>query len=336
MAGKRLLDAALVLNATRNIARQHIRIRREQLDVWSQTSSIAKAVQSQTERVTLTAQAAAAIVRRLNEQPPSPSEFVNKARRADADEGIPKREAVDHSNTDHTRREGLQQDHHYGRSEQNATQEPPPLGWREVTQERPLRTPTPDGSIPPVGAPVDVKEPPAVPPGLDSERVVVPPKKEPLEQQQLLGSTDLKPASASETTIPDPGLTQERPIPQREVVPEQDEVPEGVNTDVFHTPRVKRMLGNKGAESKLGIDLPLSGLKPAPVEKRPQVDGEDQETFTTRMATAEPVQEAQSQSVSANASPNPQTDESMHALAADMAQEQQQKVSQVRVSDLQN
>jgi aarF domain-containing kinase len=67
MAGRRLLDAAKLLHATRTVAKQHLALRSEQLDVYNKTSSLARAVKSQTDRVTLTAQAAIELAKRLNE-----------------------------------------------------------------------------------------------------------------------------------------------------------------------------------------------------------------------------------------------------------------------------
>lgn len=72
MAGRRLLDAAILFNATRSIARQHLHLRQQQLRVWNKTSAVAKAAQNQTDRVTLTLQAANALADRLN-QSSSPS-----------------------------------------------------------------------------------------------------------------------------------------------------------------------------------------------------------------------------------------------------------------------
>lgn len=70
MAGKRLLDAAKLFNAGRSIAKQHFGLRREQWEVYSQTSSLAKAVKSQTDKFTVTAGAAYELARRFNETGP--------------------------------------------------------------------------------------------------------------------------------------------------------------------------------------------------------------------------------------------------------------------------
>ena len=71
MASKRLLDAARLVNAGSHVAKQHLALRRDQWDVYSRTSSLAKAAKSQTDRVTVTAGAAWELARRLNETGPS-------------------------------------------------------------------------------------------------------------------------------------------------------------------------------------------------------------------------------------------------------------------------
>lgn len=67
MAGKRLLDVAALFNASRGVAQKHIALRNRQLELWNKTSSVAKAVKSQTDRVTETAKAASFLASRLNE-----------------------------------------------------------------------------------------------------------------------------------------------------------------------------------------------------------------------------------------------------------------------------
>lgn len=84
MAGKRLLDAAKLFNAGRSIAKQHFGLRKDQWEVYSQTYSLAKAVKSQTDKVTVTAGAAYELTRRLNETGSQwqqrPSEQANEQR----------------------------------------------------------------------------------------------------------------------------------------------------------------------------------------------------------------------------------------------------------------
>ena len=71
MAGKRLLDVTKLFTAGRSVAKQHVELRQKQWDVYSKTSSLAKAVKSQTDRVTVTAGAAFDLARRFSETGPS-------------------------------------------------------------------------------------------------------------------------------------------------------------------------------------------------------------------------------------------------------------------------
>lgn len=157
MSGKRLLDAIRLLNATRSVAKQHLLLRQRQYDVYSQTSTLAKAVKNQTDRVTLTVKAAAAIVKRMNEQAPSQysysESYPSPKQDSRTQEPIPRTESVPESHEAHPEaREGLQQDHHYKPSEANATADPPPTGELHVRQEEAATEPLPDGTIPPSGA----------------------------------------------------------------------------------------------------------------------------------------------------------------------------------------
>lgn len=70
MAGRRLLDAAALFNASRGIARKHVALRQEQFDRFTKTSSIAKAVKTEAARYTETAKAASFLASRLNEDKP--------------------------------------------------------------------------------------------------------------------------------------------------------------------------------------------------------------------------------------------------------------------------
>lgn len=71
MAGKRLIDAAKLFNAGGSVAKQHLSLRKQQWDLFTNTSSLAKAVKGQTDRVTVTARAAVELAKRFNEEAPS-------------------------------------------------------------------------------------------------------------------------------------------------------------------------------------------------------------------------------------------------------------------------
>ncbi|KAF1981027.1 ubiquinone biosynthesis protein-like protein coq-8 [Aulographum hederae CBS 113979] len=200
MASKRLLDAAKLFNASRSIAKQHWNIRSQQLDVYSKTSTLAKAAKNQTDRVTVTAQAAIALAQRLGEQAPSYSQYTN-ADGHDQSSHIPRTDTVVGEEHKKKKEEGLEQDHHYEPSQENATTEEPPAGDLHVKQEKPKRYPLRDGTIPPDNA----KPTPSLG-GQDTfnRRPVPEPEKSPLSESQQDGTDELEPAASEESTIPTP------------------------------------------------------------------------------------------------------------------------------------
>lgn len=66
MSGRRLLDAAALLKASRGVVAKHLTLRQQQLESYNKTSSVSKAVKSQTDRVTLTVKAASVLAERFN------------------------------------------------------------------------------------------------------------------------------------------------------------------------------------------------------------------------------------------------------------------------------
>lgn len=158
MSGQRLLDAARLFNASRCVAKQHIKLRSHQLDVFTKTSTLAKVAKDQTDRITLTAQAAIAIARKLNEQPPSypySTSYPSPQQKAPQHvPPIPRKESVPGSEERGgigfpMGEQGLNQDQHYTSSQDNATAQPPPEGELSIKQEKASQRPLPDGTIPP-------------------------------------------------------------------------------------------------------------------------------------------------------------------------------------------
>ncbi|KAF2157953.1 ABC1-domain-containing protein [Myriangium duriaei CBS 260.36] len=157
MSGKRLLDAARIYGALKSVARTHVAIRSQQIDAFSKTSTLAKAAKSQTDRVTVTAGAAYALARRLSETEPARS-YSSYATGSDPAHPVPRQ---DHGHSGHSTThdlEGIAQDHHYRRSEQNGVEDEPPTGELDVLQEKSKQYPLPDGTISPnhstIGQPI--------------------------------------------------------------------------------------------------------------------------------------------------------------------------------------
>jgi len=273
MAGRRLLDAALVFNATRGVARQHLQIRAKQVDIWSKSSSLFKALKNQTDRVTSTAQAANALFRRTQEEPYQ-SAYNTQAQQSTTEERVPRENSVENASKPNVVQEGLEQDHHYDRARDNTTLDPPPDGELSVNQKKPSRYPTPDGSIPPSGAPIDTTADPDLLSDSRERRPSVVPA-EPLAKGDR--NCALRTETSTDSIILDSkGRVEATRIPEHEVVPEQEEVFEGINTDVFYSPRVAKLLRGTTTKDMQRPDLEvagakqLDGVKPASTEKMGQ------------------------------------------------------------------
>jgi aarF domain-containing kinase len=222
MAGRRLVDAARLFSASKSVAHKHIALRSSQLDTFNQTSSLAKAVKNQTDRITVTAAAAIALSKRFSEEAPSyaraAAEQATGTRRQHED--IPRRDTVKEDAHVEAPKEGLEQDHHYDRSEQNSTVRPPPEAELEIAQEQAQRRPLPDGTIPSNGVTLEQEEK-----GRDtfSERPVHEVPKEPLvgdqRDQTHPGDEGIKPVTSEESTIPLPGKPKGNSSAAPETIP---------------------------------------------------------------------------------------------------------------------
>lgn len=437
MAGRRLLDAARLFSASSSIVKQHFAIRSQQWDVYTRTSTLARAVKDQTDRVTVTARAAYALARRVNEKPPSytsssTANYQTQARYEE--ESIPGQENVAVGERGKQGYEqGLNQDHHYKRSEENAAVEDPPNQDLKVRQEPAARNALPDGTIPPAGAKLEgasgsqtqdtfnrrpVSEPAQEPlversdlgvtqkkaarsplpdgtippkgarfdkdpaPGTGevySDRPVPETAADPLATNQEKTGDDLQPVESGESSIPTPRSSKDTmkmqrlsefqipsqsgseeksptagqdtfsdrpcasspdlsslprmkipkseadiqggdehvqdgqlnqdvyyssqrqprqpPIPATEAVLEQDEMAEGINTDVFHSPRVASLINSGGKEDRRkAYEMRMNAARKTPIDRSPLAQGMDQETFNVR-EDSETVSESTQSSV---------------------------------------
>jgi aarF domain-containing kinase len=324
MAGRRLVDAAKLFNASKSVAQKHIALRSSQLDAFNKTSTLAKAVKNQTDRITLTAAAAIELSKRFSEEAPTYARAAAEQATGTPKhhENIPRKETVERDVGGTGGKEGLEQDHHYDRSEQNTSVRPPPEAELDIKQEEAPRRPLPDGTIPSAGVTLEQEEK-----GQDtfSERPVAEPPKDPLAQekhdQTRQEDEGIKPVESDKSTIPLPGQPRGQSSAASEAIPshandlqrpqisskikelqqghdrdvfyarsveaqsapssrprtqipnhtatkqssdqhvddkqlnqdvfysvpepgQQSELPEGINTDVFHSPKVAKMLGS--------------------------------------------------------------------------------------------
>jgi aarF domain-containing kinase len=324
MAGRRLVDAAKLFNASKSVAHKHITLRSQQLDLFTQTSSLAKAVKNQTDRVTLTAAAAIALSRRFNQEAPSYAKAAAEHATGTQSTDIPRKETTQKTpgtGNAHVQ-EGLEQDHHYGRSGENTAARPPPEGELHVEQNQAQRRPLPDGTIPSGGLTLEQQEK-----GQDtfSQRPVSEAPKEPLD------SDGLQPVESTRSTIPLPGQpagasTSDAPV--------QDDVPEGINTDVFHSKRVARMLGrdrySRKEHMEAGGNPYLPKGNPYLPKGNPYIPQPSQTNNAQPIEQAHPTRPAQTIEESRSKS----TENEMHDLAAKLtkdAEAQAAAASEVRL-----
>ena len=195
MSGRRLLDAAALFKASRGVASKHLSLRSHQLDTYSRTSSLAKVVKSQADRVTLTVRAAAALNQRFNG--PDYSTQTQRPHGPKSEVQVPGERNVDGESKLGVK-QGLEQDHFYKRSEANTVAQPVPKRNLGVHQEEAKARPLPDGSIPPA-------ESDALRSTRDEDVFSRPqrtsPTKDPLPESR---PEELRPQSSVASTIPKP------------------------------------------------------------------------------------------------------------------------------------
>jgi aarF domain-containing kinase len=236
MSGKRILDAVALLKASRNIAAKHVDIRLSQADIYTKTSSLFKAVQSQ-------APAPFAVAAQSFSQSVS-----SAAKQTDAKEPIP-HEGAEPGSIASDAREGVKQDHFYKPSVRNSSLDPGPEQELEIDQQPAARRPLPDGTIPPTESPIGAETGDAQ---TFYKRPTAEDGQHPIEGDD--GHLNIKPAS--ESTIPDPSLPKpmsskaarqaqrqsEDQIPAHTADPPvpEDDVPPGFSVeqeqDVFYQP----------------------------------------------------------------------------------------------------
>ena len=379
MTGRRLLDVAAIFKASRGVAVKHVALRQHQLDVYSKTSSLAKAIKSQTDRVTLTVKAASDLAKRFSGpgpdhstqagQPESSSQ--NTIGGQDVASGANKKSEKDR---DHSR------DHAYKTSDQESPAESPPYSSLATKQEKAKKYPLPDASTLPVG-PVEiskrdegsyselpqtefVKAPladrrEATDEGLtltSSGRTSSPnpivgkastasEKDRKLERQAgkqfPSKAAEHSPAAQSEESglqadrdqdvfytpslsdeqadsalprvklpdntedaqnsvehVPDAKLnhdvfysasskSEEQTLPQAQAVPEQDALSDEAYTELFHSPKVARMLGGQPNSSKPSKGLEMTGAQETSLKQTTRPQEKDQVSSNVRRAAHE-------------------------------------------------
>lgn len=152
MSGRGLLDALALFNASRAVVSQHLRIRSQQLDVYSKSSTVARAVWWQKESV---AQTAASSAPRPSTAPnANPLPQAHSITSSPQPERIPSSESVQDLDPKDQPTEGLEQDHSY-KPQDNSVLDCVPGGELALKQERASSYPFPVGKVPSLVTAVD-------------------------------------------------------------------------------------------------------------------------------------------------------------------------------------
>lgn len=235
MAGRRLIDAAKLFNASKSIAKQHINLRSQQLDVYNKTSTLARSVKNQTDRVTLTVNAAIELSKRFNESALSyTTTSASEHAPTGHDEAIPQKETVDGKKPRYDMKEDLEQNHHYDRSEQHSQGEGPPEKELGITQERSNRRPLPNGTISSSGL---TSHEQSIKQDTFSQKSTPEPVNTPLAEEKQTGRQDeeegIKPvASRASTTSAPPKLSDLTPDEARRLQRQSEFQIPSVATDI--------------------------------------------------------------------------------------------------------
>lgn len=152
MSAKRVLDAAAVYQASHGVATKYFALRRHQLNAYSKTSTLARAVKNQSDRITLTVRAASALAERFDGPGPEYSTQAKAPNNPEQNTSIPSEKSVQGAANVSRKPQGLEEDHFFQKSQANTTAEPVQDEQLGVTQERATGNPLPDGSILSVGA----------------------------------------------------------------------------------------------------------------------------------------------------------------------------------------
>jgi aarF domain-containing kinase len=289
MAGRRLLDAARLLGASGAIAKQHLTIRAQQWELLTHSSGLAKAVKHQTDRVTLTARAAYALSRTLN----GTSATTSKSTRPDA-----VKEQNFNQSTDPT--------------ESDASTIPTPdpsqsveTPGQDTFTSRPTEAWAEQESLPHTKIPNTVQDTQGSHEHVQDSRI----------NQDVFYSTASETAQSVQPVQP--------PIPRQEAIPEQEQMLQGINTDVFHSPRVASLLSSRGTDDrKKAYELKMKAARKAPVQET--IENKNADTFNTRKTA--PVVEPTSNTT------DKETQELADAMVADATAASESQPYQLRES----
>ncbi|KAL4801360.1 ABC1 family-domain-containing protein [Aspergillus unguis] len=272
MSGKRMLDAIQFLGVAKSVAGKHFAVRQRQFDVYTRTSSLTKSIKRQADGLILTAKAAAALSKRFNDAPPShsattsagPSDHSATAQKPHTESPIPSAAAGTSGSTASSELDVSPQQEEFYRPSREPAAEPAGTPRVKVPQATSDAQVGLDKDINADTFQSPVREQPVRDVGHDrAEQLNVSP-------QQEESYRPLREATADRARTPDVQIPQKTSTVQArmngsinadvyqspvktetaasEAQPEeQQELPEEMMKDLFHSPRVARTLSRKAA-----------------------------------------------------------------------------------------
>lgn len=326
MTGRRILDAAAIVKAVRGVASKHVAFRSHQLDVYSKTSTLAKAVQTQTERVTLTVKAASVLAGRFNE--PASSASASKPETDSKASPVPSDVKVEREGKVQAERPGDVD--FYENAKENSTVQPltaddsqvdrygakrPPPSVQSDTPSKNVFEPLDEEGKAPSDTSKAVSEPseegeqrpaaPALPASKVSDKITGAHAKDELGASDQIGHTS-------------PNI-QSSQI-QEQAVPEQDPLSDEAYSGIFRSPKIAKMLGgqhSEGAARERSKQQEAKNATPAESKSAQNSDAVSPDVQTPASGVSETARPSIERPNTTAANNN--SGEDVHELAADMA-----------------
>lgn len=329
MTGRRILDAAAIVQAVRGVASKHVAFRSHQLDVYSKTSTLAKAVQTQTERLTLTVKAASVLAGRFNE--PASSASTLKPETDSKSSSVPS--DVKYQRGGKVQAERPDDVNFYKNPKENPTVQPLTADDSQVNRygaKRPSPSISSDSpsknlfeflnnernvpdtskavSEPPAGGEQRREQRPAAP-ALPASKVSDEAKD--AHANYELGANDQDGHNSSD--IPNSQI-------QGQAVPEQDPLSNEAYSEIFRSPKIARMLGGQHSEGAARERSKQQEAKNAPSAESKSAQNSDPVSSDVQAPTSS-ISETASPSIESpnTTAANDNSGEDVHELAADMA-----------------
>jgi aarF domain-containing kinase len=309
MSGRWLLDVALLYGASKRVVSKHFAIRSQQLEKYNKTSTLTKAVAVQADKLRSNVRATSEKYNGAKPQhSPSSSDRGRYAtngstslRQTSGDiktvisteksrEHDQSRESSlkDHGKTatstdihQETARKESIPDRIVPSVDLSNTSEAFPQLVEESAVGQALGTSVEDSNKPKVNLDAtnnDICTPP-VPPVVSS----LPPVKIPELTEDARGSNERVPDSElNQDVFSSSKPSQPDLLPESQAVPAQESVSEEINPDIFHSPRVAKMLGGTPMGNLKSRDLNVKGLEAPVINGQKAADEKDSETFSTR------------------------------------------------------